>query len=301
MVSSLDSAGCAFVSGIAAAVYAVLFPLIWAASERRHPRFQDEATEVAGGVPLPPFTEGERADFSSRVISTVHCIIILPIIVTEALRNPWRWDFEPANPDANLVPLQVALCISVGYFLADLVVIVFFRLPLWGVFALHHIFALIPIGTNLFQDDCRFGTTIIIGLFLLVEVTTIPLNIQTFAEQAGYSPTSALYTWAFYLTFLLWIPSRIVVPVAMDVIMVRRVAMQHPFREISCFVPGMISAVLISLFCLAVFCGLLVPALLGRWRGAPSPGSDRGLGVPMIDRDSAEGFTAQEEMLTHVP
>jgi hypothetical protein len=306
MVASLDAYECGLVTCATALAFAVLFALWWRCGVRWHRRFTAALCTLrqdGRSTELAEFSMGEKADFCSRVNSMVHCFVILPIITVESVNKTYGHNMEPTDDAASMVPLQVSLCISAGYFFTDLAMILVFKMPLWGVFAAHHVFALIPIGTNLYSNNCRFGSTLLIALFLLVEVTTIPLNMQTFAEQYGFASESRLYTVCFYATFLLWIPSRIFVPVAMDTLMITRIAEAHPFAEIACFIPGMISAFLITIFCLAVFAGLLVPALVGRWR--PPRKSDEPpaspTGVPFIDQTDDGGFTPAEELLTHVP
>jgi hypothetical protein len=300
---SLDADACGLISAFFAVGFMALFAGLYLILDVVHPRFKGPIKLERDGhkVELARFTSGEKADYCSRINSMLHCFIILPINVAQAFQIDWQWNLEPVDAAANITPLQVSLCLSAGYFIADLIFVVGFKMPMWPVFAAHHVFALIPLGTNLFSNDCRFGSTLAIGLFLLVEVTTIPLNVQTFAEQAGFAPESRLYAVSFYLTFFLWIPSRIVVPIAMDVLMIERIAMPRPFSEVACFIPGMISAFLITLFCLSVFCGLLVPAVIGRWRTDRHTPSATPVQLPLIGHVDEAGFTDAEEMLTHVP
>jgi hypothetical protein len=235
----------------------------------------DDAGEC-GAVPppvfapsqLPLFSRAERADFCSRVNSTLHCLVIVPGIVAGAAGTRWRGDLTAA-PGSDIVALQLMLAISAAYFLYDFFVIAAFRVPLYPVYLAHHVLALVPICMNLFVPDCRYGSTVAVGLFLLVEIATVPVNVMAFVEQAAGHDRSRRYGFWLHATVAVWVPTRLALPLWVDVQLITRVL--PPARAAGdawCLLPGIACAAALTLFCVLVFALLFVPQLARRYRGA---------------------------------
>ena len=237
---------------------------------------------------MEPFDLSNRANAVSTANSTLHCVVVIPgILFGLWLGAPWGADLWPAHcadPTSltaahntgdcgyGVAPLLAVLCVSFAYFAFDLVVVVGFFVPLWGVFAAHHVLAMVCIGTNLFFPDCRRGATFTISVFLLVEVTTVPLNIHTHALQVGYPDRSRLAQWTYFATAACWVPTRLVIPVAMVVLNFTRVLFPSvPVEHRWCYAPSIAGSVLLTAFCVVVFVGVVVPEVRRRLAGAPPP------------------------------
>jgi len=205
------------------------------------------------------FEQSLRGDWCSRVNSTLHSAIIVPMIL---ITVPLVTFDEHLDATTSIYYLQLQLGISVGYFIADGMILYTFRIPSWGIFLIHHCVAITPYILNLWFD-CH-GGTIILNLFLLVEFSNLSLNAQVFLEQTGRAH-SHLYAAAFYTTFIGWIVCRLALPSALVYLIFTRI------RLCKCLIPAMVSAIIITLLCYAVFFFVLCKELRDRWRVSPKP------------------------------
>jgi len=103
-------------------------------------------------------------------------------------------------------------CISAGFFLLDLVIVVFSRMNKWLVAVFHHVTVLWPLTMVLF-GGCETYAFFASGYFF-VEMTILPVQLVQWSSALDMrgSWISAL---GYHLTFWLWIPFRLVVPVFM--------------------------------------------------------------------------------------
>ena len=269
-------------------VFGLLFGLWWLLARRWHPRFaaadnapansvqraasselRDESTSGSDPGSLPrAFDLATRADFCSRCNSTIHCAIVVVGLAIAMPLVEYSYDFAPLSGD--LRALQGLMAFSMAYFACDLLVVVGFCVPLWPVFAIHHVAAMVAIGSNLFQENCRRGSTLAIGLFLMVEIATIPLNVYTYAGQLGFDDLGLFQSVSFYLSVVCWFFTRLVLPIFVDVVLFTRVVMPLAAAERYCYIPGLTAALYLTLFCWVVFIGVFVPQIVGRCRSAPS-------------------------------
>lgn len=211
-------------------------------------------------------TASIKADNCSRINSTIHSIIVVPALAYGILRMEWGEHMEPLG-DVSF--LQQVLCITVGYFLCDTVIILMYQVPLWGVFVAHHLIANTPYVIYYFVAQCPYGL-FILSCFMLVEFSNVSLNAQAFLEQNGRG-NSGYYAAAFYTTFIGWIFCRILNPVAMLYVLHAKILPSVPSNRIYCMVPGIICAYLINLFCIGVFVFVLCKEVRLRWRASPDP------------------------------
>jgi len=203
-----------------------------------------------------------QADLCSRVHSTVHSVIVVPGLLWCLLST--RWD-DQYSPLTTVAPTQVLLLVSVGYFLFDLVVTVWYRLPQWHVYAVHHVAAVTPYVVYMFVARCQVGI-FILAAFLLVEATNVPLNVQAFLEQSGRGD-SPLYAAMVYTTLVGWVVFRIANPLMLLYVIHAHVYPNAPHKQ--CLWFSMVCAYFIAFFCVAVFFTILVPEVLNRWRSTP--------------------------------
>jgi len=205
------------------------------------------------------FEQSLRGDWCSRVNSTLHTIIIVPMIL---ITVPLVTFNKHLDATTSIYYLKFQLGISVGYFIADGLIIGLFRVPSWGIFLIHHCVAITPYILNLwFGCD---NATVILNLFLLVEFSNLSLNAQVFLEQTGRAH-SRLYAAAFYTTFIGWIVCRLALPSALVYLIFTRI------RLCKCLIPAVVSAIIIVLFCYGVFFFVLCKELRDRWRVSPKP------------------------------
>eukprot|EP00906_Rhabdomonas_costata_P036854 RCo051704 len=198
------------------------------------------------------FEPHQKADWCSRVCSTVHALVIVPAMLT------LTWGETP-RAQADLIP--GFFCFSVGYFAQDLVVILVWQVPYWTQFAVHHTVAALPYCVYLLAD-CPFGTDVL-ALFLCVELSTLPLNAQAFLEQTGLGETWA-QPLSFYLTYVTWLLSRVLLPIVLMYVVWSRYLLSPGFPR--CAAPGVVCAHVIALFCVSMFFLFWTPDLIRRWK-----------------------------------
>lgn len=258
-------------------VFTAMMPLWYFIAKKYHPRFaapeeapirSEPLDEEAAVESLPPFDRATQADFCSRVNSTLHCIVVvigLIIALPQVTYDPAT--LTPTAGDSR--PILILFAFSFAYFLVDLVVVVAFCVPLWPAFAIHHVAAMLALGGNIFNTECRVGSTLCLGVFLLVEIATIPLNVEVFAEQLGADAFGLVRTVFFYATVVSWFLTRVGLPLAVDVLLFTRVSPSLPWPTRGCLIPGMISAVYLTGFCIVVFFIVLLRRVKERWMPAP--------------------------------
>eukprot|EP00667_Euglena_gracilis_P028773 EG_transcript_37148 len=147
----------------------LIFVATWALSARYSAMFQG-------------FAPHQKADWCSRMCSTVHAGAITVGIVCCLVIQPWSATYEPDGPLSPLIP--ACLCYSVAFFLCDLVVLLSWQIASWTLFVVHHVVALIPYCIMLFIPDCQHGIFVLTA-FLFVELSTVPLNVAATLEQLG--------------------------------------------------------------------------------------------------------------------
>jgi hypothetical protein len=213
------------------------------------------------------FPTAIQADVCSRTGSTLHSVIIVPGLAYGILTMQWSQLYEPLS---SCSVLQFFLCISVGYFLSDMVVIAAYRVPQWQVYVFHHVMASSPYIIYLLISSCPYGL-FVLSMFLLVEFTNLSLNAQAFLEQFGYG-NSNWYVLAIYTTAIGWIPFRIVNPIFLIFTIHTKVFPSIPRQFWWCLIPSTACAYFIVLFCLLGFFMVSGKEVYLRWKKKPTPG-----------------------------
>jgi hypothetical protein len=209
------------------------------------------------------FTLGNKADWCSRMNSTVHGLVVVPGFIISVALVKWNTNMEPFDYD-DLKYVHVFMSISAAYFIVDLIIILLYRVPMWGVFVTHHIVAVIPLSINVFDPTCGVGAYIL-GLYLIVELPTLSLNMQVFLEQTGRAQTR-LYAIFFYITYVNWIICRCTLPAYLVVVLWNNVFPAVASDQIGCLMPGIFAAHALTIFCYGVFVFVLTKELRGRWQ-----------------------------------
>ncbi|CEG38339.1 conserved hypothetical protein [Plasmopara halstedii] len=212
----------ALVTSIAFALFWANFGVSWYISNRRVPEFSG-------------FTTAQKADWCSRVNSTIHAVVIV-VGVTYALADiRWSSDYMPMS---SIRAASFVFSIAIGYFLCDLIIIIVWPVPMQLVFIIHHTVAVVPYFINNFISccaACQFGLLV----FLLVELATLPLNLRGFLD-ARDRQESKHYLSSVYTTYVIWGISRTALPIFLI----------------------FISAHLIALFCIGVFVFVHTPEVI---------------------------------------
>ncbi|DBA01347.1 TPA: hypothetical protein N0F65_001586 [Lagenidium giganteum] len=171
------------------------FGVSWLVSKRIVPQFKS-------------FSAVEKADWCSRVNSTIHAVFVIIGVGLALAHIQWGEDHLPVS---SLRMASFVFSFAIGYFLCDLMIILIWPVPMQSVFVIHHVVAVIPYFINNFIAccaACQYGLL----LFLLVELATLPLNVRGFIESIGSDP-SKNHTRAIYATYFIWAISRTLLPI----------------------------------------------------------------------------------------
>ncbi|CAH0477873.1 unnamed protein product [Peronospora belbahrii] len=208
------------------------------------------------------FSIPEQGDWCSRVNSTIHALVITTGMFYSFMHQDW---------DANLMPTKetpiylasTLFSFSCGYFLFDLFVLVLWQVPLWRVFVIHHIVAVLPYLIYTMHSGCGMDLYLL-QLFLMVEFAVIPLNITTFMEQLGYGK-SKTHEFFFYMTYTCWFGARVLLPIYNVYVLWTRIIPNAGTAPL-CTVPAAFCGHIICAFCVGVFVFVWTPDVLAKWR-----------------------------------
>ena len=212
-----------------------------------------------------------------RPISSFFSVLI-PILLLNAVDTCSIWHSWLANKCIHAEPL---FSVVTSYFVADTLLMTVFRPKLWPVFILHHVIAASPYITNNFLPGCSQGH-LLLSLGLMVEFTTPFINWCWWLEGEGQQG-SARYLVAQMITWLLWVPFRILLP---GYLLYKTYEWIVPTYGAHPMVfPAYVMAHFINFFCVVTFVFVLTPALAKSWgqlccawccQPTPAPPSARG-------------------------
>uniref|UniRef100_A0A7S1PJA9 TLC domain-containing protein n=1 Tax=Neobodo designis TaxID=312471 RepID=A0A7S1PJA9_NEODS len=209
-----------------------------------------------------------KADWCSRVNSTVHGVVVTVGFVATLAQVTWDSDLR-AEYSVHLRNVRCFMCVSLGYFAFDLLVVAGFRVPLFGVFIVHHIVASTPYYMHVFANGGDFGT-LVLGSYLCVEIATVFLNVQSWCETIRGHRDSRLYRVLFGLTYASWLISRLFLPLFCLIAWWQFVLLDKDFNEhvpLYCLIVYSICGHGIFIFCYVVFFLVLTPELVQIVRG----------------------------------
>ncbi|KAH9705999.1 TLC domain-containing protein [Citrus sinensis] len=153
------------------------------------------------------FSNIQRVEWSNRAISTVHAIFITAM----SLYFVFWSDLFLDNQLASLItfrsafPSTFTLGVSVGYFLADLGMIIWFYPALGGMeYVIHHLLSIAATACAMLTGEAQFYTYMV----LISETTTPGINLRWYLDKAGMKRSRA-YLINGILMFLAWLVVRI--------------------------------------------------------------------------------------------
>ncbi|KAH9706003.1 TLC domain-containing protein [Citrus sinensis] len=149
------------------------------------------------------FSNIQRVEWSNRAISTVHAIFITAM----SLYFVFWSDLFLDNQLASLItfrsafPSTFTLGVSVGYFLADLGMIIWFYPALGGMeYVIHHLLSIAATACAMLTGEAQFYTYMV----LISETTTPGINLRWYLDKAGMKRSRA-YLINGILMFLAWL------------------------------------------------------------------------------------------------
>ncbi|KAH9770571.1 TLC domain-containing protein [Citrus sinensis] len=149
------------------------------------------------------FSNIQRVEWSNRAISTVHAIFITAM----SLYFVFWSDLFLDNQLASLITFRSSflstftLGVSVGYFLADLGMIIWFYPALGGMeYVIHHLLSIAATACAMLTREAQFYTYMV----LISETTTPGINLRWYLDKAGMKRSRA-YLINGILMFLAWL------------------------------------------------------------------------------------------------
>ncbi|XP_021890048.1 transmembrane protein 56-B [Carica papaya] len=158
-------------------------------------------------------TKIQRIEWNNRGISTVHAIFITAISLYFVF---WSDLFSDQNIGGLVTfrssPVSAfALGVSVGYFLADLGMIVWLYPSLGGIeYVVHHSLSGLAVAYSLFSGEGQLYTYMV----LISEVTTPEINMRWYLDIAGMKRSNA-YLINGVVIFFAWLVARVLLFVYM--------------------------------------------------------------------------------------
>ncbi|GAB2213511.1 hypothetical protein Droror1_Dr00017818 [Drosera rotundifolia] len=158
-------------------------------------------------------TKAQRIEWNNRGMSTVHAVFIAAM----SLYFVFWSDLFGDDRTTELVTFRssalstFALGVSVGYFIADLSMILWLYPSLGGrEYVLHHSLSCISVAYSMFSGEGQLYTFMV----LISEVTTPEINMRWFLDTAGLKRSSA-YILNGIVIFFAWLVARILLFVYM--------------------------------------------------------------------------------------
>jgi hypothetical protein len=224
--------------------FAFAFRWSWALFDSFWPRFRT-------------YSFNKQADNSSRVTSTIHSIIVAPCLLYGVSTMSWSGSLEA---QASSSFLQATLLVSAGYFISDIYIVLYYRIPMWTIFMLHHIAAMVPYLLYYFTC-CNYGLYIL-SVYMLVEITNVPFNTMQWMQETG-NTDGLLYPFLLHLTAAMWIVFRIASPLRCLFVTYQLYlpAVKYP----PCLWPAQVCGVLVNIFCFAGFFVVIANQLAAYW------------------------------------
>ena len=180
----------------------------------------------------------------------------------------------------NCPSVEVFFSITVGYFLFDFAVVLYYKMAFWQVFVVHHTCAISPYFISNFIPGCS-NAQYLLGIFIQVEIATLVLNYQNLLELSEQTNTLK-YRVTFYSAYVLWFLVRIILPYYIFIVMMKDV---RPCYGTTWYaVIGYFCAAFVVFFCTYVFVLVMTPDVMAHLRGPPAdPNSDQFTSVDAAD------------------
>jgi len=111
----------------------------------------------------------EKIEWQTRIMSTIHALIIFPVVAYVLLTDA-EYNRDPIHGRNTLS--DFGMCLSAGYFMADLSLVVRYRIPPVTPIVCHHVFA----GWGFLLAISNLGAVRWFGTYLLLTEATSPFN-----------------------------------------------------------------------------------------------------------------------------
>ncbi|EEF41983.1 conserved hypothetical protein [Ricinus communis] len=154
----------------------------------------------------PKLANVQRIEWNNRAISTFHAIFITVISLYLVFGSDLYSDHSADVITFRSSSLSVfALGVSVGYFIADIGMIIWFYPSLGGMeYVIHHLLSMVAVAYAMLTSEGQLYTFIV----LISETTTPGINLRWYLDTAGMKRSRA-YLINGVVIFLAWLVARI--------------------------------------------------------------------------------------------
>ncbi|CAK8565404.1 unnamed protein product [Lathyrus sativus] len=159
------------------------------------------------------FSKIQRIEWNNRSVSTIHSIFITAMSLYLVFCSNLFSDNQSNDPITvrNSSLSTFALGVSVGYFIFDLAMILWFFPSLGGYeYVVHHMFSLVAVAYSMLSGEGQLYTYMV----LISETTTPGVNLRWYLDVAGMKRSKA-YLINGVVIFLAWMVARILLFVYM--------------------------------------------------------------------------------------
>ncbi|KAK7387005.1 hypothetical protein VNO78_27442 [Psophocarpus tetragonolobus] len=159
------------------------------------------------------FSKIQRIEWNDRAVSTMHAIFITSISLYLVFCSNLFSDYQSSEliTDRSSSLSTFALGVSVGYFIADLGMILWFFPSLGGYeYVIHHLFSLVAVAYSMLSGEGQLYTFMV----LISETTTPGINLRWYLDVAGMKKSKA-YLINGVVIFISWLVARILLFVYM--------------------------------------------------------------------------------------
>lgn len=150
----------------------------------------------------------EKVEWDNRGFSTAHAIVVSAIAGYLLFLSDLFRDDGPYGSSVvfrSSIFSQVILGVSIGYFIADLAMILWFYPALGGKeYVLHHLLSMSSLAMSVYSGQGHFYLYVV----LFSEITTPFVNLRWYISKAGMKNSSA-YVLNGVLLFLGWLIARV--------------------------------------------------------------------------------------------
>lgn len=136
------------------------------------------------------FSKIQRIEWNNRAVSTIHAIFI----TTMSLYLVFCSNLFSDHQSTELITVRssslstFALGVSVGYFIADVGMILWFFPSLGGYeYVIHHLFSLVAVAYSMLSGEGQLYTFMV----LISETTTPGINLRWYLDVAGMKKSKA--------------------------------------------------------------------------------------------------------------
>ncbi|KAL0545952.1 hypothetical protein IC582_015856 [Cucumis melo] len=218
-----------------------------------------DLTDLISGVYFKSYSNLsriQRVEWNNRAMSTVHAIFITAAALYMVFLSDLYSDryFGPITFRSSTIS-TFGLGVSVGYFITDLVMILWFYPAIGGMeYVIHHLLSLLAVAYAMLTGEGQLYTYMV----LISETTTPGINLRWYLDTAGMKKSKA-YLINGIVIFFAWLVARILLFMYLFYhvyLHLNQVLQMHVFGQLLVFVVPLILSIMNLTWFSKIFRGL---------------------------------------------